>query len=97
MAEYAANAAVGTLQKEYGYRDGQLLITAEPAAPPPISGLVAQWKFDENSGANTADSSGNGHTGTLTNGPTWTAGQVNAAVSFDGVQTFTGIQVHIKL
>jgi RHS repeat-associated protein len=32
VAEYAANAAVGTPQKEYGYRDGQLLITAEPAS-----------------------------------------------------------------
>ena len=51
----------------------------------PLAGLVAHWKFDENSGTTTADSSGNGHTGTLTNGPTWTAGQTNAALSFDGV------------
>src|SRR6185295_11800829 len=29
VAEYAANGAVGTPQKEYGYRDGQLLVTAE--------------------------------------------------------------------
>ena len=31
VAEYAANGAVGTPQKEYGYRAGRLLITAEPA------------------------------------------------------------------
>ena len=86
VAEYAANSAVSTPQKEYGYRDGQLLITAQPAlTPPPTSGLIAYWKFDENTGATTADSSGNGHTGTLTNGPAWTAGQTNAALSFDGV------------
>lgn len=32
IAEYPANGAGSTPQKEYGYRDGQLLITAEPAA-----------------------------------------------------------------
>lgn len=30
VAEYAANAAVGSPQKEYGYLEGQLLITGEP-------------------------------------------------------------------
>lgn len=32
LAEYPANGAASSPQKEYGYRDGQLLITAEPAA-----------------------------------------------------------------
>lgn len=32
LAEYAANAAAASPQKEYGYRNGQLLITAEPGA-----------------------------------------------------------------
>src|SRR5882672_11399360 len=31
LAEYAANAAAASPQKEYGYRNGQLLITAEAA------------------------------------------------------------------
>jgi RHS repeat-associated protein len=85
VAEYAANSALGTPQKEYGYRDGQLLITAEASlTPAPTSGLIAHWKFDENTGTTTADSSGNGHTGTLANGPAWTTGQTNAALSFDG-------------
>jgi len=30
LAEYSQNAAVASPQKEYGYRNGQLLITAEP-------------------------------------------------------------------
>ena len=32
-------------------------------------GLVAHWKFDEGSGTTASDSSGNGNTGTLVNGP----------------------------
>ena len=32
LAEYTADGATSSPQKEYGYRDGQLLITAEPAA-----------------------------------------------------------------
>ncbi len=40
IAEYAANATPSSPQKEYGYRNGQLLITAEAAtasAPPPTA------------------------------------------------------------
>ncbi|HKZ78753.1 MAG TPA: RHS repeat-associated core domain-containing protein, partial [Pyrinomonadaceae bacterium] len=36
LAEYAANGAAGSPQKEYGYRNGQLLVTAEPASLPMI-------------------------------------------------------------
>ncbi len=32
LAEYAANTAASSPQKEYGYRNGQLLVTAEPSA-----------------------------------------------------------------
>ncbi len=31
LAEYAANASPSSPQKEYGYRNGELLITAEAA------------------------------------------------------------------
>jgi alpha-tubulin suppressor-like RCC1 family protein len=34
-------------------------------------GLVAYWRLDEASGTNTADATGNGNNGTLTNGPSW--------------------------
>ncbi|HEV8199592.1 MAG TPA: LamG-like jellyroll fold domain-containing protein [Candidatus Polarisedimenticolia bacterium] len=37
-------------------------------------GLVGRWGLDENGGGTTADSSGGGATGTLTNVPTWVAG-----------------------
>ena len=48
-------------------------------------GLVGYWKLDDASGTTATDSSGNGNNGTLTNGPTWGAGQVNGGVVFDGV------------
>jgi hypothetical protein len=38
--------------------------------------LGAGWHFDEGSGTSASDYSGNGKTGTLTNGATWTAGKV---------------------
>jgi hypothetical protein len=49
------------------------------------TGLVAYWKFDEGSGTTVSDSSGNGNTGTLMNGPLWTAGRVGNALYFDGI------------
>lgn len=48
----------------------------------PASGLVGHWNFDENTGTNAADSSGNGYNATLVNGPTWTTGIAGSAVSF---------------
>src|SRR3989344_7117303 len=46
--------------------------------------LLSYWNFDEGSGTIAADSSGNGYTGTLQNGPTWTTGRINQALNFDG-------------
>ena len=51
---------------------------------PSDDGLVGCWKLDESSGTVAADSSGNGHDGTLLNGPTWTTGPVIGALNFDG-------------
>ncbi len=45
-----------------------------------LSGLIGYWKFDEDSGVTASDSSGNNNTGTLINGPVWTApGKVGAS------------------
>ncbi len=49
---------------------------------------VGHWKFDEGSGSQAFDSSGNGNTGTLTNGPAWTTGRIGQALLFDGVDDF---------
>jgi len=52
------------------------------------SGLAGYWKLDENTGTSASDASTNGNTGTLTNGPTWTTGQIGSAVDFDGVDDY---------
>jgi hypothetical protein len=84
LAEYAVDATPATPQKEYGYRNGQLLITA--------SHLVGSWKFDENTGTTSTDAAGNGNTGTLMSGAGWTAGQSAAAVNLDGVNDYVKIK-----
>ena len=65
--------------------------TTAPCPPPRIQvlatpGLVGYWRFDEGSGTTTADSSGNGDTGTLGgSGVSWAAGRVGpGALSFQG-------------
>ncbi|MBI2564042.1 MAG: hypothetical protein HYW08_16975, partial [candidate division NC10 bacterium] len=54
-------------------------------------GLVGYWKVDEGSGTTATDSSGNGNTGTLMNGPTWTVGKLNSALSFDGLTNYVSV------
>ncbi len=46
---------------------------------------VAYWKMDDLLGTTAVDSSGNGNTGSLTNGPVWKErGKVGGALQFDG-------------
>jgi hypothetical protein len=55
------------------------------------TGPVGYWKLDDGSGASAADSSGFGNTGTLVNGPAWTTGQVNGALSFNGSSQYVTV------
>jgi hypothetical protein len=48
-------------------------------------------KFDETSGTAAADSSGNGHAGSLVGGVTHAAGKSNSAVSFDGSSSYVSL------
>jgi hypothetical protein len=52
------------------------------------SGLLAHWKLDEGRGAAVADCSGNGHQGTLRNGPQWVAGRQGGALRFGGTANY---------
>jgi hypothetical protein len=52
------------------------------------SGLAGYWKLDDGSGTSAGDASTNANTGTLTNGPTWTTGQIGGAVNFDGTDDY---------
>jgi serine/threonine protein kinase len=57
---------------------GLLLVTPLDSLP----ATAAAWAFDEGSGTSTADSSGNGNSGTLVNAPNWTAGKDGSALLF---------------
>ena len=52
------------------------------------NGLLADWRFEEGTGLTTADTSGHGYTGTLSNNngpllPVWATGRVGSALRFD--------------
>jgi len=49
---------------------------------------VGYWRFDEGSGIAAGDSSGNGNTGTLMNGPQWVDGVIGKALKFDGTNDY---------
>jgi glucose/arabinose dehydrogenase len=55
------------------------------------SGLVAGFAFDEGAGTTAGDVSGNGLSGTLTNGATWGSGRYGNAVQLDGADDFVGL------
>src|SRR3990167_1368319 len=48
------------------------------------SGLIGHWAFDDASGTNASDSSGNGRTASLQGGAGWSTGKIVGAVSLDG-------------
>jgi len=56
---------------------------------PAVSGLVAAYNFDENSGSTAADASGNGNTATLFGSTTWVSGHTGSALNFDGTSGFS--------
>jgi len=63
-------------------------------APAPGGGdptLVTWLKLDDASGPSAADASGYGHSGALTNGPTWTTGQLAGGLKFDGTNDYLQI------
>ena len=48
------------------------------------SAPVGEWKFDEKTGTNAYDTSGNGLTGTFTGSPRWRSGKFGSGINFDG-------------
>jgi predicted outer membrane repeat protein len=64
----------------------------EPNEPyePPTQGLISHWAFDEGSGSTAYDSFGD-NDGNLMGAPNWTTGQVDGALSFDGVDDYVEV------
>ena len=70
---------------------GESLISNE-ASPP---NLHAYWKFDETSGTDASDASGNGWTAALVNGAFWSAGKFGNAVDLDGTNDYVSLPAGI--
>lgn len=72
--------------------DGQVLELyrsgARPLAAPNNRGLVAYWHLNDGSTTSAGDGSGNGFTGTLTNGPLWRVGRAGKGIFLDGVDDY---------
>ena len=58
---------------------------------------VAHWTFDEGTGTSANDISGNGNTGTLTNGPIWENGKYGKVVKFDGSDDYINVGTNANL
>ena len=54
----------------------------------PITAPVGYWKLNENTGAIATDSADGTHNATLQNSPTWTIGNFDHALSFNGSDTY---------
>lgn len=63
-----------------------------PAAAPSPPGLIGHWRFDESSGTTATDSSPNGFSGTLINGPNWGPGHIGNGLYFDGINDQVQVQ-----
>ncbi|MFA5293857.1 MAG: LamG domain-containing protein [Phycisphaerae bacterium] len=64
-------------------------LTAIPAFGDPS--LVGWWKFDEVSGTAANDSSDYNNNGTVYGGATWTTGQIDGALNFDGSNDYVSV------
>lgn len=78
-------AALGISVSSLEFLFGQQMALA--ATQDITSGLVGYWALDEGSGTSAGDSSGNGHSGTLSGGPVWTTGKLGTSLSFNGSGT----------
>ena len=67
--------------RTFEYCNGGVWVSMGPVGNT-TTGLVGWWKLDDGAGTSAADATGNGYTGTLTSGPTWTTGMNNGAVNF---------------
>lgn len=67
----------------YTVRNGlhlNAVATVNVTVSSPWNGLLAWWRFNENTGTAAADSTGNGHTATLTSGTAWTTGRSGSGI-----------------
>jgi len=73
----------------YGTCKGDVWSFTTAAEPNLLMGLVSHWKFDEGDGSIAYDSAGS-NDGSIY-GPTWTTGQIDGALSFDGTDDYVSV------
>lgn len=58
---------------------------------------AAHWTFDEGTGTSAADITGNGNTGTLVNGATWSPGRIGPfCVTLDGISQYVSTPLKVS-
>jgi hypothetical protein len=67
-----------------GLKIGDPMTLSHPVLVKPDSTCVGKWTFNEGSGGNASDMTGNGNTGVLINGTNWVNGRNGKALNFDG-------------
>jgi len=94
LAEYPANGATQTPQKEYGYRHGRLLVTAEPSAGGSGDGTAQKVNWTNAVGVSISK---NNLTRTMA-GDSWSTGATSSQliVSGDGYAEFTASETNKK-
>ncbi|MDP3723630.1 MAG: LamG-like jellyroll fold domain-containing protein, partial [Candidatus Omnitrophota bacterium] len=94
-------SVVGTVESTSGgfkFPDASVqdtAVTSVPGFKPDTSGALATnlsnyWNLNESSGTVATDAKGSNDS-TVTNGPTWVAGKLGNALSFDGVNDFVDV------
>ena len=73
-----------------------MIDTSDSTLYGPDEGLFAHWKFDDESGGTAIDSAGINN-GTLNGDPTWAAGRIDGALSFDGVGDYVAVSPIVPL
>ena len=65
--------------------------TTQAGSSTTLPNSVANWQLNSTSGTTAVDSSGNGHNGTLMNGPVWTTGVSGNALAFNGSNQYVKV------
>ena len=80
----ALSAGLGLLPLSLPYMRPSSSLPIVESLEARAAGPVISLPFNEGSGTTVGDATGNGNSGTLTNGPAWTTGKTGSALSFDG-------------
>ena len=95
QVRFRVNAAYGG-PDEYFFVDNVRVSSGECAETEPSTGPVAHWMLDETGGSTAVDSIG-GHDGTLGNEPSWSTGQLDGALHFDGDDDYVDLTSDAEL